>query len=109
MRRSPWPASSESAVSSWLGRSRRRARRSSNNSGPPASSAARTASAAADSTGVGSTGVVIASHAARVQHELHPARLVEEALDDERPLGRDDPERGARPGEVLDHLPALPP
>ena len=31
----PWPASSESAASSWLGKSRSRARRSSKNSAPP--------------------------------------------------------------------------
>jgi hypothetical protein len=41
----PWPASSESAASSWLDRSRRRARRSSKNSAPRAQSAARTACA----------------------------------------------------------------
>ncbi len=40
----------------------------------------------------------------RVHDELHPARLVEEALGDERPLRRDRPQHGAGGGEVVDEL-----
>ena len=41
----------------------------------------------------------------RVQHQLHPPRLVEEALQHERLLGRGDPEDPLRGLEILDHLP----
>ena len=40
----------------------------------------------------------------RVQHELHAARLVEEALEDERVLRRQHAERGASGGEIGDDL-----
>ena len=40
----------------------------------------------------------------RVQHELHAARLVEEALEHERLLRRHGAERGARLGEIGDRL-----
>jgi hypothetical protein len=39
-----------------------------------------------------------------VQDELHAARLVEEALEDERILRWDGAERGARVGEIVDRL-----
>ena len=41
----------------------------------------------------------------RVQHELHPAGLVEEALQHQRLLRRHDAERLSRGGEILDDLP----
>ncbi len=41
----------------------------------------------------------------RVEDELHPARLVEEALGDERPPGGERAQRGAGGGQVLDELP----
>src|SRR4029077_10832754 len=41
----------------------------------------------------------------RVQDELHPPRLVEEALEHERLLRRDDTEDLLGRGEILDHLP----
>ena len=48
-----------------------------------------------------------AIHAAaewRVQHELHAAGLVEEALEDERRLRRHDAEHAAAVGDVVDRL-----
>ena len=38
----------------------------------------------------------------RVHHELHPARLVEEALEDHVRVGRDDAEPVARGADVVD-------
>ena len=49
-------------------------------------------------------GAVDAAAERRVQDELHAARLVEEALEDERLLRRDHAERGASLGQVLDDL-----
>src|SRR5437016_11849831 len=40
----------------------------------------------------------------RVQHQLHPARLVKEALQHQRLLRRDNPEDLLRRLEILDHL-----
>ncbi len=50
-------------------------------------------------------GAVRARAERRVDDELHPARLVEEALRHERPLRRDGAERGARRRDVVDDLP----
>ena len=49
-------------------------------------------------------GAVQAGAEGRVQHELHPARLVEEALGDERLLGGQGREDAERRGEVVDRL-----
>src|SRR5207245_3319827 len=40
----------------------------------------------------------------RVQHELHAARFIEEALEDDRVLGRQHAERRAAFGEIVDRL-----
>ncbi len=49
-------------------------------------------------------GAVLAGAERGVEHELHAARLVEEALGDERLLGGQGGEHGARRGEVVDRL-----
>ena len=49
-------------------------------------------------------GAVDAAAERRVQHELHSARFVEEALEDERLLRRDHAKRGAAGGEVFEEL-----
>jgi hypothetical protein len=49
-------------------------------------------------------GLVHAAAERGVEHELHAARFVEEALEDDRVLSREDAQRGVSGGEIGDDL-----
>ena len=51
-----------------------------------------------------SPGAIDATAEGRVNDQLHAAGFVEEALEDDRLLGRQGPERGARRGQIIHQL-----